>query len=244
METVSIAMDEYKRSFSVIEAYDFLNRNGLKAESEEIRTSPTAFKSYTSTLRRAKIIVLVKQHGLFQKFCEEVWPSGLTKKGESRARFFENLAKRASTDEEGITTEEEDELIEEDDEFAYENDLQNYLIKNLGAIEKGLKLYEGENGQAGVEFYVPGTSRRIDILAIDQNGVFVVIELKVSRGYERVVGQTLFYQSSIRKHFQQERVRAVIVARDISQELKTATQFLPDFSLFEYQLSVTLNKIT
>lgn len=237
-------MDEYKRSFSVIEAYAFLNSHGLEKESEEIRTSPTTFKSYTSTLRRAKIIVLVKQHGLFQEFCEAVWPSGLTKKGESRARFFENLAKRSSSDEEGITTEEEDELIEEDNEFAYENDLQNYLIKNLGVIEKGLRLYEGEGGQSGVEFYVPGTSRRIDILAVDQNGLYVVIELKVSRGYERVVGQTLFYQSSIRTYFQQERVRAIIVAREISPELKAATQFLADFELFEYQLSLTLTKVT
>jgi len=216
----------------------------LENESEEIRNSPTAFKSYTSTLRRAKIIVLVKQHGLFQKFCEEVWPSGLTKKGESRARFFENLAKRSLSDEEGITTEEEDELIEEDNEFAYENDLQNYLIKNLGVIERGLKLYESEGGQSGVEFFVPGTSRRIDIFAVDQNGLYVVIELKVSRGYERVVGQTLFYQSSIRTHFHQERVRAIIVAREISPELKAATQCLSDFELFEYQLSLTLTKVT
>lgn len=238
------SMDEYKRSFSVIEAYAFLNRHGLEKESEDIRISPTTFKSYTSTLRRAKIVVLVKQHGLFQEFCNEVWPSGLTKKGESRARFFENLAKRSMTDEEGITTEEEDELIAEDNEFAYENDLQNYLVKNLGVIEKGLKLYQAENGQSGVEFYIPGTSRRIDILAVDQNGIFVVIELKVSRGYERVVGQTLYYQSMIKTLFDQKKVRSIIVAREISVELKAATQFLNDFELFEYQLSLTLNKIT
>lgn len=237
-------MDEYKRSFSIIEAYAFLKSHSLEVEGEAIRISTDTFKSYSSTLRRAKIIVLVKKHGLFQEFCESVWPSGLTKKGESRARFLENLVKRSLNDDEGITTEEEDELIAEDNEFAYENDLQNYLVKNLGVIEKGLKLYQSENGQSGVEFYVPGTSRRIDILAIDQNGIFVVIELKVSRGYERVVGQTLFYQSMIKTHFAQERVRAIIIAREISTELRAATQFIGDFELFEYQLSLTLNKIS
>lgn len=237
-------IDEYKRSFSLIDAYAFLKSHGLEAESEAIRTSTDTFKSYTSTLRRAKIVVLVKERGLFQEFCEAVWPSGLTKRGDSRARFLENLVKRARSDDEGITTEEEDELIAEENEFAYENDLQNFLVRNLGVIEKGLKLYQGDDGQSGVEFYVPGTSRRIDILAVDQNGLFVVIELKVSRGYERVVGQTLYYQSMIKTHFAQDRVRAVIVAREISPELRAATQFLQDFELFEYQLSLTLKKIT
>jgi RecB family endonuclease NucS len=80
-------------------------------------------------------------------------------------------------------------------------------------------------------------------LAIDKQNNFVVIELKVSRGYEKVVGQTLFYQSSIKTLFNQHKVRAIIVAREITSELKTATQFLPDFELFEYQLSLTLTKI-
>ena len=43
--------------------------------------------------------------------------------------------------------------------------------------------------------------------------------------------------------FNQEKVRVIIIAREISTELKIATQFLPDFELFEYQLSLTLNKI-
>ena len=109
-------------------------------------------------------------------------------------------------------------------------------------IQKGIKLYQAD-GVDGEEFYVSGTSRRIDILAIDKNNNFVVIELKVSRGYEKVVGQTLFYQSSIKTIFKRDKVRAIIIAREITSELKTATQFLPDFELFEYQLSLTLNKV-
>jgi endonuclease len=51
--------------------------------------------------------------------------------------------------------------------------LQNYLVKNLDLIEPGLRLYD-EEGMTGIEFPVGG--RYIDILAIDQNGTYVVIE--------------------------------------------------------------------
>lgn len=235
---------DYKKNFSLFEAYDFLDQNGLEKEASEINISSDKFKSYSSTLRRAKIIVLVRDNQLLDQFCSGVWPSGLTDKGKTRIKFFENLIVRFRNDQEGTTSEdeEEDEIAREESEFAYEKDLQKYLVRNLSVIEKGLKLYQ-EEGVDGEEFYVSGTSRRIDILAIDKQNCFVVIELKVSRGYEKVVGQTLFYQSSIKTIFKQEKVRAIIVAREITSELKTATQFLPDFELFEYQLSLVLNKI-
>jgi RecB family endonuclease NucS len=234
---------EYKQNFSLFDAYIFLKENGLEKEGEEIKNSPDKFKSYSSTLRRAKIITLVRDRKIFDKFCNSVWESGLTEKGKSRIKFLENLILRFKDDQEGIVAEDdEEEMALEEKEFAYENDLRNYLVRNLSVIEKGLKLYEA-GGINGEEFFVPGTSRRIDILAIDNQKKFVVIELKVSRGYEKVVGQTLFYQSSIKTIFKQDIVRAIIVAREISLELKTATQFLTDFELFEYQLSMTLNKI-
>ena len=235
---------EYKKSFSLYDAYDFLNANGLGQESNEIKSSPDKFKSYSSTLRRAKIIVLVRDKKLIDKFLTTVWPSGQTDKGKSRMKFFETLVIRFKGDQEGTIPEdeEEDEIVSEENEFAYENDLRNYLVRNLSVIEKGLKIYEVD-GKTGEEFYVPGTSRRIDILAVDKQNKFVVIELKVSRGYEKVVGQTLFYQSSIKTIFKQDSVRGIIIAREITPELKTATQFLPDFELFEYQLSLTLNKV-
>jgi len=235
---------EYNKNFSLFDAYDFLKANGLELECEEIKNSSDKFKSYSSTLRRAKIVSLVRDKNLLDDFCKTVWTSGLTDKGKSRVKFFENLVIRFNSDQEGTISEdeEEEEIAREESEFAYEKDLQKYLVKNLSVIEKGLKLYQTD-GVDGEEFYVPGTSRRIDILATDKNNNYVVIELKVSRGYEKVVGQTLFYQSSIKTIFKQDKVRAIIIAREITSELKTATQFLPDFELFEYQLSLTLNKI-
>ena len=105
-----------------------------------------------------------------------------------------------------------------------EYDLRNYLVRNLSVIVSGLTLYKAD-GVDGEEFFVPGTARRIDILAVDKQNNYVIIELKVSRGYEKVVGQTLFYQSSIKTIFKQEKVRAIIIAREITAELKTATPF-------------------
>jgi hypothetical protein len=76
-------------------------------------------------------------------------------------------------------------------EFLLEKDLQRYLAENLECIEPGLRLHE-EDGIRGIEFEAGG-GRRIDILAVDGSGAFVVLELKVSKGYDRVVGQLLRY---------------------------------------------------
>jgi hypothetical protein len=235
---------EYTKHFSLFKAYEFLNINGLEQECKDIKNSSDKFKSYSSTLRRAKIISLVREKKLLDDFCNSVWPSGLTEKGKSRINFFNSIVIRFNLDQEGIISEEdeEDEMAKEENEFAYEKDLQKYLLRNLSKIEKGLKLYQCDEGD-GEEFYIEGTSRRIDILAVDKDNNFVVIELKVSRGFEKVVGQTLFYQSSIKTLFKKEKVRAIIIAKEITSELKTATNFLPDFELFEYQLSFSLNQI-
>ena len=132
---------EYNRNFSLYDAYDFLSQNGLVQESAEIKNSSDKFKSYTSTLRRAKIIVLVRDKKLLDKFCKSVWQSGLTDKGKSRISFFENLVVRFNADQEGTTSEDEDEgEIVTENEFAYEDDLRNYLVRNLSVVEKGLKI--------------------------------------------------------------------------------------------------------
>ena len=133
--------------------------------------------------------------------------------------------------------------IEEVKEFAYEKDLQNFLAKNLDQIEPGLKLYEDGEGVNGVEF--PVGNRFIDLLAVDIENNYVVIELKVSKGYDKVIGQLLRYIGWIEKHQAEgdQTVRGIIIAKEISEDLQLATLRTPGIRLYEYDLSVSLRKI-
>lgn len=126
--------------------------------------------------------------------------------------------------------------------FAYESDLRNFLSKNLLVLEAGLRLYE-EEGITGIEF--PAGGRFLDILAVDANGAYVVIELKVSRGHDRAVGQLRRYMGWIAKNHADpgQAVRGIIIAREISQDLVLACSGLSDVKLFEYEMSVSVRKV-
>jgi hypothetical protein len=136
----------------------------------------------------------------------------------------------------------DDDVAVEPSQFAYESDLRDFLARNLTIIEPGLQLYDDE-GITGVEFPVGG--RFADILGVDAQGRLVVIELKVSRGYDRVIGQLLRYMAWIRAHQAEEGqgVRGMIMAREISDDLRLACSYIPDVELFEYELAVTLRRV-
>lgn len=80
---------------------------------------------------------------------------------------------------------------------------------------------------------------------MDKTGAFVVLELKVSRGYDRVVGQLLRYMNWVRKDLADpgQRVRGIIVCRTMSEDLRLACASIKDVDLCEYQLSVTVMKV-
>jgi hypothetical protein len=123
-------------------------------------------------------------------------------------------------------------------EFAFERDLRNYLEKNLGALETGLRLYE-EEGMRGIEF--PAGNRRIDILAVGKDGAYVVVELKVKKGYDRVVGQIMLYMAWVKKNLADGKpVRGIILASEISDDLRLAASPMGDIRLVEYELSFKL----
>jgi hypothetical protein len=105
-----------------------------------------------------------------------------------------------------------------------------------------MRLYE-EEGITGIEFPVGG--RFIDILAIDSSGALVVIELKVSRGYDRVVGQLMRYIAWIKQNLADanQKVHGVIVARGISEDLSLACSLLPGVRLYEYEMSLALKQV-
>jgi len=128
-------------------------------------------------------------------------------------------------------------------EFVYEKDLQNFLAENMSIIEPGLKLYgDEENVKSGLEY--PADKKRIDILALDKNDNFVVIELKVSKGYEKVVGQLLWYKNWIKRNMAEngQNIRGIIICKEITDDLLLACDGLGDIELFEYDLYVKLHK--
>ena len=141
-----------------------------------------------------------------------------------------------------------EETAEEDDlgsrKFAFERDLQNYLVQNLGLLEPGLKLYEDEDGEfTGVEF--PAGQRYIDILAVGTDGAYVVIETKVSRAYDRVVGQILRYMGWVKENLAGEApVRGIVVASEISEDLILATSSVENIRLVEYEISFSLKSVS
>lgn len=147
----------------------------------------------------------------------------------------------AAHGEEPETTLDADETNEGSHEFAFERDLRNYLSKNLASIEQGLRVYQDEDF-SGIEFPVGG--RFIDILAVDANGDYVVVELKVSQGHERVIGQILRYMAWVKKHIASGgNVRGIIVANEVSEDLQLAASLVPGLQLFEYAISMKLTPV-
>lgn len=229
---------EDPESLPLRRAWPFLVAHGLDGEATEIRTSLDRLGSYTSTLKRAKVINLLTKHDLLSEFVAQEWPNGATDSGRRLIQRYQRIYERfASGSPEDDDAEEED---LDETRFAYEADLRDYLANNLHLVEDGMTLWPSEGEGSAVEYPIDQRGRRIDILAKDLTGTPVVIELKVSRGHERTIGQALYYRGRVKELFGTDRVRIIIVARDIGQELRTATVGLPDVGLFEYRLSMSL----
>jgi len=133
------------------------------------------------------------------------------------------------------------ETLKEAKAFAYEKDLQNFLFKNISLLEEGLKVYWDEDGELNGREYDAG-GRRIDLLCVDKAGGFVVVELKVARAYDRVIGQTARYISWVEENLADgSPVRGIIVAAEINDDLKLAARQVPKISLFEYQMTFSVS---
>jgi len=221
--------------------YQYLVQKGFENEVNEIKQSKDRYKSYTSTLRRGKIIELLEKNNLLIEFIDNYWHYGKTEKGKSRIRRYKRIY-NAFLNREIIEEEEEEERIEQTS-FAYEDDLRDYLSNNLSVIEQGLILFKDKDGKEGIEYPIDTENRRVDILALDKNDIPVVIELKVSRGYTKVIGQCLYYKNKVKQLLNTSKVRIIIIGREITPQLKIAIEDLLDIELFEYKLSVLLEKV-
>ncbi len=118
--------------------------------------------------------------------------------------------------------------------FSFEADLRDHLASHLDELEDGLVLFR-QGDVAGVE-YVTDVGR-IDLLAVDPRGDFVVIELK-RIGSDRATGQLLRYMGWVKRVLAGDRgVRGLIVTREADERLRYSVSVLSNVKIKEYEIS-------
>ncbi len=114
--------------------------------------------------------------------------------------------------------------------FRYERELQHAVRRQLGLVEAGL--VEADGGQ---ERSVP--TGKIDIVARDRAGHFVVIELKVGACPQGALEQVLAYSTDLEAETGTP-CRAILVAAQFSERIRAAAKRARDISLVTYELEI------
>lgn len=236
-------MDEERKILPLKEAYRFGDEHALEREMAGIREMEIEWDlSYTSSLRRGFVVDLFTKRRLFDAFKAQYWPAGNTPWGQRKSEFWLRLKARYEDFLAGRGESAPDaDDAEEDQTFAAEADLRDFLANNLDCVEPGLRLYrQGE--RSGVEF--PVDDGRIDILAVDRAGRFVVFEFKLARGRNKALGQLLYYMGWVDKNLGNGTCRGIIIAKEISDDLVLAVQRVQGVSLYRYKLSVSVERVS
>ena len=153
-----------------------------------------------------------------------------------------------------VLGEEKDATVEVDSEeleapqasFALEYQLRDFLAQNISSIEvqgKRLQVYVDPTGRDGIEY--PTAVGPIDILAVDASGNFFVFELKRARTPDHAIGQLTRYMGWVHQTIGKGReVNGIIVAKEISTNLRYAVSVVPRVSLFEYEIEFHLRAVS
>ena len=125
--------------------------------------------------------------------------------------------------------------------ISLERDLEEYILRNLNQIEDGLRLYS-KKGIRGRQLSTD--VGRIDILAVDKNDDFVVIELKAGTANYPAIGQILGYISWVRQNIaKNKKVGGIIIADDFGKKLKYASSETTNVSLKTYEVNFTFKDV-
>lgn len=119
---------------------------------------------------------------------------------------------------------------------SLERDLHSYLIGRVNEIESGLVLVDD-----GVEYEID--VGRIDLLAKDNDGNIVVIELKAGKAKDNALGQLLGYMGCLAASRDQQNIRGILVASSFDTRVVYAAKALPNVKLVKYQLAFSLEDI-
>lgn len=114
-----------------------------------------------------------------------------------------------------------------------EKDLENYLIKNVEKIEKGMKYINKE---------IIADGGRIDILAKDNNEIYSIIELKVKEDKE-LPWQCIYYPEVIREKFRTNKVRMITLCPEYRLPMKKTLSKIENVEMLSYSLILYQKRI-
>jgi 5-methylcytosine-specific restriction endonuclease McrBC GTP-binding regulatory subunit McrB len=155
--------DEFER-LPLRVAYEFLEHKNLGNEANEIRQSKDSYRSYTTSLKRGKVLDLLERNNFLEEFINKHWPLGKTEKGKKEIRKYKRIYDSFLNKDR--TEEEDEEESIEGTSFAYEEDLKDYLSSNLSMIEPGLKIFKDESGVEGTEYPVDANNKKTECLSL------------------------------------------------------------------------------
>jgi hypothetical protein len=235
--------------FKIAEAFAFAERNGVKAEVAAIRSHAIhlSIGRRAAAVRKGHLIALFEERGLMEAFVEQHWPARNSEAGQRRYDYF---VQRRALNERRLNGDDSDvdielDLAEESAAFVLEAQLRDFIAANLSRLQIGgkrLTLFQDHAGHSGVEY--PTAVGPIDILAVDEDGRFVVFELKLNRGPDRALGQLARYMGWVKVNVAAgQKVIGVAVASSIDERLRYAACVLPDVVLFEYEVEFRLRDV-
>ncbi len=146
---------------------------------------------------------------------------------------------------EGEAAEDDDASETDGQAFGLESQLRDFLAQNLPSVDidgSRLVLFVDPTGRDGIEY--PTAVGTIDILAVDEEGGFVVFELKRARTADKALGQLARYMGWVKHTIGRDTaVRGVIVAKEIDERTRYGASVIPGVALFEYAVQFTVQRV-
>lgn len=133
-------------------------------------------------------------------------------------------------------------VTEADIRAKKEIELQEYFEAKPEVIESGLKLI------TDCSQVLPENAGIPDLIGIDKDGNYVVIELKAGEAGYDALGQVISYKSAVKKKTGQK-VRAILIAHEFDPKIKFATEVYDSDNLRlvefkKYKLKFELENVT
>jgi hypothetical protein len=118
--------------------------------------------------------------------------------------------------------------------ISLERDIEDHLVNNLDAIERGLTLVGRQfNTDVG----------RIDILAQDAAGTRVIIEIKVGEANDSAIGQIARYLGWFART-EGNAPRGILIAGEFPEGVRYAATAIPTLTLLTYKVHFSFERAT